>query len=269
MNTLTSELIKVTICELSETRDEFLADWSALEKYIANERPRLLLLPEMPFGKWLAADRIVSETLKMESIEQHKKWINELEKLEADYIVYSTPEYFGNRFLNTAFVYSKLNGHQRLHSKAYFPEEPHFWEESWFDKPDPVVFNSFFLDGFSIGVLLCTELWFTEHGRKYGEQGIDLLLCPRATGEGSIEQWLNCGRTLAIISGSYCLSSNRSGKGDKGFQWGGAGWIAAPMNGALLATSSKDNKFVSVTIDLHKSRLAKKEYPLYVKSSEF
>lgn len=261
--------IKVTICELSEDRHEFLTDWSALQKHIAGERPRLLLLPEMPFDRWLAADRNISKELKMESIERHRDWMNELEKLEADYIVYSTPEYIGDKFLNTAYVYSKRDGHQRLHSKAYFPEEPHFWEESCFDRPDPVVFDTFLLDGFCIGVLLCTELWFTNNAKKYGEQGIDLLLCPRATGKESVEQWLNCGRTSAIISGSYCLSSNRSGNGAEGFQWGGTGWIAAPINGSLLATSSKNNKFVSITVDLEKSRLAKKEYPLYVKSNGF
>ncbi|MFP3663270.1 carbon-nitrogen hydrolase family protein, partial [Burkholderia sp. SIMBA_043] len=65
------------------------------------------------------------------------------------------------------------------------------------------------------------------------------------------------------------LSSNRSGNGAEGFQWGGTGWIAAPINGSLLATSSKNNKFVSITVDLEKSRLAKKEYPLYVKSNGF
>ena len=70
-----------------------------------------------------------------------------------------------------------------------------------------------------------------------------------------------------MISGAYCLSSNKSGKGDHDFQWGGAGWVAAPMNGDLLGFTASDEKFVTREIDISKSRMAKNEYPLYVRES--
>jgi N-carbamoylputrescine amidase len=95
--------------------------------------------------------------------------------------------------------------------------------------------------------------------------GSIFFYAPEATGVDSRDQWIRCGQTLSIISGAYCLSSNKSGIGDYHFQWGGNGWIAEPMNGNLQGITSTDEKFITKEIDINKSRNAKNEYPLYVK----
>lgn len=259
--------MKVTICELSDERKQFKKDWLELKNYLKDSDTELLLLPEMPFNKWLAGNEQVAENLKTESIAEHAAWIPEIESLAVRYVVYSAPEFLDGRYLNTAFIYDGNNGkHHKIHTKALFPEEPHFWEQSWFDREEKVTFEVLELENLKIGVLLCTELWFTQHARSYGEQGMDILLCPRATGKSSVEQWVNCGRTSAVISGAYCLSSNRSGSGENDFKWGGTGWIAEPTTGMLIGTTSKQTKFLTAEIDLQKSKAAKSEYPLYVNS---
>jgi N-carbamoylputrescine amidase len=116
-------------------------------------------------------------------------------------------------------------------------------------------------------VLLCTELWFTDKARIYGKQNVDILLCPRATGKSTVERWLTCGSAAAIISGAYCLSSNRSGYGENNFEWGGTGWIAEPITGKIIDTTSTEKKFSTQIIDLKKSALAKNEYPLNVNNN--
>jgi predicted amidohydrolase len=113
-------------------------------------------------------------------------------------------------------------------------------------------------------VLLCTELWFTQWARHYGQEGIDLLLCPRATSQTSVQQWIDCGKVSAIVSGAYCLSSNRSGLGEGGFLWGGAGWVTQPGTGNVLTLTSSDCRFSTIEIDLETSRDAKVNYPLNV-----
>ena len=120
------------------------------------------------------------------------------------------------------------------------------------------------LDGFKIGVLLCTEMWFTEYARAYAKQKIDLLLCPRATGISTTPKWIRCGQTLAVISGAYCLSSNKAGYGDDGFLWGGTGWISEPEEGVLMGTTIH-NGFLTLEIDLETAREAKNGYPIYIK----
>jgi len=257
--------MKVTVCELSDNEHDFVSDWDALKSHVDQNKPNLLLLPEMPFCKWIAAASKVDDAIKRESIAKHEHWMSELESLDVKYIVYSKPVIDGDKFYNTAFVYEQGKGHRKIHTKSFFPEEPHFWEQTWFDAEEPKSFEVLDLGEVKIGVLLCTEMWFTQYARAYGKQGADLLLCPRATGAGSVEQWIRCGQTLSVISGAYCLSSNRSGKGDADFQWGGNGWIAEPMTGNLTGTTNAAGKFFTAEIDLQQSKAAKADYPLYVK----
>jgi len=256
--------MKVTVCELSDNEDNFVKDWNALKTHLDENKPDLLLLPEMPFCKWIASEAKVNEAVKQESVAKHERWMSELEKLNTKFVVYSKPVIDGDKFYNTAFVFQPGTSHRKIHTKSFFPEEAHFWEQTWFDAEEPKTFEVLRIGGIKTGVLLCTEMWFTQYARVYGKQGADLLLCPRATGAGSVEQWIRCGQTLSVISGAYCLSSNRSGFSD-GFQWGGNGWIAEPMTGNLLGKTNIGEKFVTIEIDPDKSRTAKTDYPLYVK----
>lgn len=257
--------MKLTVCELSDNEQEFVNNWEQLKTHLSAHKPDLLLLPELSFCHWIASEKNVDEAVKIQSVEKHEQWLTRLDELNAKYVVYSRPVIAGEKFFNTAFVYQKGVGHIELHTKCYFPEEPHFWEETWYDAEEGKPFTSLQLDGFKIGALLCTEMWFTQYARLYGKQGVDILVCPRATGAGSVAQWTRCGQTLAIISGAYCLSSNKSGPGTDGFQWGGNGFIAQPMDGELLGVTDIDHKFVTLEIDLEKSKEAKLDYPLYVK----
>jgi predicted amidohydrolase len=257
--------MRVTVCELCDDEVSFIQDWARLREHLKQYKPELLLLPEMPFCKWIASDKTLNEAAKLRSVQKHEKWLAEIERLPIKYTVYSKPVIEGDKYYNSAFVYEKGVGHHKIHTKAFFPEEPLFWEETWYDPEDVKTFEPLQLSGIKIGVLLCTEMWFTEYARQYGRQGIDLLLCPRATGITSVNQWIRCGQTLAIISGAYCLSSNRSGLGDEDFQWGGNGWITKPINGNLLAVTSDSEKFITRDVDISRSRQAKNEYPLTVK----
>jgi N-carbamoylputrescine amidase len=256
--------MKLTVCELGDNEQEFVNDWERLKAHLNVHQPDLLLLPELPFCQWIASEKNVDEAVKIQSVEKHEQWLTRLGELNAKYVVYSRPVIAGEKFFNTAFVYHKGVRHIELHTKCYFPEEPHFWEETWYDAEEGKPFTSLQLDGFKIGALLCTEMWFTQYARHYGKQGVDILVCPRATGAGSVAQWTRCGQTLAIISGAYCLSSNKSGPGADAFQWGGNGFIAQPMDGELSGATGIDHKFVTREIDLGRSKEAKRDYPLYV-----
>jgi N-carbamoylputrescine amidase len=257
--------MKLTVCELSDNEQEFVNDREQLKAHLDAHQPELLLLPELPFCQWIASEKNINDGAKIQSIALHEQWLGRLDELNAKYIVYTRPVIAGDKFFNTAFVYQKGAGHTKLHTKTYFPEEPHFWEETWYDAEEGKPFEALQLDGFKIGAMLCTEMWFTQYARQYGEQDVDILVCPRATGKGSVPQWVRCGQTLAIISGAYCLSSNKSGAGTNGFQWGGNGFIAQPMDGELLGVTTADGKFVTREIDLGRSKGAKVDYPLYVK----
>ena len=96
-------------------------------------------------------------------------------------------------------------------------------------------------------------------------QGIDLLVCPRATPQSSAGKWLAGGRTAAVISGAFCLSSNFSGPNIEGSEFGGTGWIIEPEEGEVLGVTSQSQPFVTTEINLEVAKKAKHTYPRYVK----
>jgi N-carbamoylputrescine amidase len=72
------------------------------------------------------------------------------------------------------------------------------------------------------------------------------------------------GRAAAVMSGAFCLSSNRGGVDARGHAWGGHGWIIEPDQGTVLGTSSTERPFLTLEIDLSAAKLAKRRYPRYV-----
>jgi len=256
--------MKVTVCELSNDLHQFEKDWAQLVAHCKLNKSEFVLLPEMPFYAWIANQPSIDAAKKIKAVEAHEKWLQRIEELGDAIVAYSKPLIKADKFYNTAYVWSKKTGHQKVHTKYFFPEEAGFYEATWFDK-EPKHFELIEINGLKIGFLLCTEIWFTQNTRKYGLDGIDFLLCPRATGKSSIAQWIRCGQTSSVIGGCYCLSSNRSGIGANDFNWGGTGWICQPMDGSLLGVTSNDEPFLTLDIDVEKSKLAKKEYPIYVK----
>jgi len=113
--------------------------------------------------------------------------------------------------------------------------------------------------------LICTEIWFSEHARAYGRAGIHLLLTPRATPLSSAEKWVAGGRTAAIISGTFCLSSCFGGIDCNGMQRAGKGWIIDPEEGEVLALTSPSQPYITLDIDLSIAERAKLTYPRYVR----
>lgn len=255
--------MKVTVCELRNDSEKFKEDWDQLVTHCQVNKSELVLLSEMPFHPWIANRASVDDSLKDAAVQAHEEWLQRIDELGNVIVAYSKPWIQGDKFFNTAYIWTKETGHLKAHTKYFFPEEEVFYEDTWFDR-EAKHFELLEVRGLKLGFLLCTELWFTEYARKYGLEGIDLLLCPRATGASSVAQWTRAGQTLSVISGGYCLSSNRAGLGEGDFKWGGAGWITQPMDGALLGTTSAESPFLTIELDLARAKLAKQEYPLYV-----
>ena len=151
-----------------------------------------------------------------------------------------------------------------LHEKYYLPDEPGYWEATWYERGSKQ-FDVARSLGARIGVQICTEMWFFEWARHYAKSRVDMLCIPRATPNGSTEKWLAGGQTAAVCSGAYCLSSNLWAPQVLGsdVDLGGLGWVIDP-EGNVLATTSEAKPFVTVEIDLSISKEAKATYPRYV-----
>ena len=244
-----------TVCEL---RAERLAeDWPALAEHVRAHGSDLVLLPEMGLSPWFARRRAFDAAAWRAAVEAHERHLAErLGELAPAAVLGSAPVERDGRRQNEAFV-AGSDGPRAAHRKYHLPDEEDFWEASWYERGDGA-FALAEAGEARVGFLICTELWFSQHARAYGEGGAHIVAVPRCTPVETLGKWLAGGRAAAVISGAYVLSSNH---GDERF--GGQGWVIDP-DGEVLALTTPEEPFASVEIDLDRAEGAKRSYPRYV-----
>jgi N-carbamoylputrescine amidase len=255
--------MKTTVCELKNGADTIEEEWRKLVDHIGAEASDLVVLPEMPFAPWVAHSRGVDTEVWNAAVEMHDRWISRFSALSPATVAGSRPVIRNGRRLNEAFLWDGKKGYRAVHHKYYLPDDEGWWEASWYERGEKE-FTAVQTPWARIGFLLCTELWFNEHARGYGRQGAELLICPRANGSFSTDKWIAGGRTAAVVSGAWCLSSNFSPTEDDGMKWGGSGWVIEPEDGRVLGVTSQERPFLTLDIDLGAAHAAKKTYPRYV-----
>lgn len=253
--------MNLTACELPHDPEPLAEAWADLTDHCRSNRSDVVLLPEMPFTVWLAATKEVDAVRWDESVAVHDAWLERLGELETAVVLGSRPVVIDGRRLNEAFVW-EAGAYRASHHKYYLPDEDGFWEATWYERGTGS-FPALDTGAGTVGLLVCTEVWFTEHARAFGKDGVGILANPRTTEFASRDKWLAGGRAAAVMSGTFCMSSNRSGVDAAGMRWGGLGWIVDP-DGAVLATTSEDEPFATVTVDALDADRAKTTYPRYV-----
>jgi N-carbamoylputrescine amidase len=170
----------------------------------------------------------------------------------------------GRRY-NAGFVQAPDGKCQLVHRKRYLPDEPGFWEASWYDRGEGE-FGVAQVGPARVGFMVCTDLWFFEHARALGRAGAQVIANPRATERSTVDKWLAGGRAAAVVAGAFCLSSNHvGGPGGAVTPMGGQGWVITP-DGDVLALTSPDVPWVTIAIDLAEAERARTTYPRYVVS---
>ena len=254
--------MRVTVCQMRDERDGFETDWAELCAHIRRERSELVLLPEMPFARWFAIRRPFDAGVWRDALRSHEQWEQRIGELVAPLVIATRPAERDGKRLNEAFAVTQGRS-SGIHDKRFLPDEVGYWEASWYQAGDGV-FDPVELGGAMVGVQICTEMWTMEVARQYGLTGVSVIVVPRATPATSRERWLVGGRAAAIVSGAFCLSSNRSGISTAGDEFGGLGWIVDP-DGDVIATTSDANPFITRDIDLTSAAAAKTTYPRYVR----
>ena len=254
--------MKATITQVDARRLD--SEWEALREHVAAEGSAFALLPEMGFSPWFCAAPARDESVWREAVAAHASWLERLPELGAPIVVGTAPRSLGRKRYNAAWLWTAREGIRWVHRKTYLPNDEGYWEANWYDRA-PIHFQPVGLDGLSIGLVICTEIWFLQHARAYGQSGVHLLLNPRSTPMPVNDKWLAGGRTAAVVSGAFCLSSNHAGRVNA-LELGGAGWICDP-DGVVLATTSAETPFITLDLDLAQAERAKATYPRYVDDS--
>jgi N-carbamoylputrescine amidase len=247
---------------LNDSGEAFLTDWDKLVAHVREEQSELVLLPEMAFYPWMFWRKRFDAGVWKEAVEAHKKGLTRLKELTPACVLGTRPAESWRRRVNQGFFWSSKTGYIQAHTKYYLPDEEGYWEASWYSRGNGE-FKAFQTAGIKIGFLICTDIWFFERSRQYGKQGAHLIVCPRATPRSTADKWIVAGRAAAVVSGAYCLSSNRTAPEGHKADLGGAGWVLGP-NGGVIGVTSQEKPFLTFDLDLNKAEEAKNTYPRYV-----
>ncbi len=254
--------MKATITQLDATR--LPSEWEALRKHVAGAGSDFLLLPEMCFAPWFCTAPERDDAVWNAAVSAHESWLERLPELDTSMVFGTAPRNEDGKRYNVAYAWTAERGIRWLHRKTYLPNDEGYWEANWYDRA-AIDFQPFALNDLSIGLMICTEIWFMQHARDYGRSGVHLLLNPRSTPAHTNDKWLAGGRAAAVVAGAFCLSANHAGRVGN-LELGGAGWICDP-DGVVLATTSAEDPFVTLDLDLARAELAKRTYPRYVDDS--
>jgi N-carbamoylputrescine amidase len=196
-------------------------------------------------------------------VTRSEAWGQRLSELGAVYVVGTRPVSLDGRRYNQGYIWSQAGGLTPLRRKFFLPDEPGGREALWFDRGDPA-FPAYHAGALTFGLNICTELWALETYGTYAEEGVQVILSPRATAATTAAKWRSVGVVAAVRSGAFSLSSNRVDPTGAG---GGGGWIISPQ-GQILATTSPGSPFVTIDIDLDHSATARLGYPCSVFTGE-
>ncbi len=254
--------MKVAICQSFPDTVVGYESWQQLVSDVRAAKADLLLLNEMPFGKWVSAlpekDRDMLFTLHR----QHDEGMSRLSDFDTAAILGTRATFEGEKSVNEAFAWTSDGAIQRVHTKQFFPNEPGYYEARWFERGD-LRFETAEVRELTVGFLICTDVMFNEWARHYRREGVHLIAVPRATPPGSEQRWQSMLSAAAIVSGCYVASSNRGGIAADGQEFAGRGWIFGPT-GELLAETASNTPVATVDLDLALVRRAQAEYPCYV-----
>lgn len=237
------------------------AEWNNIKLQVNAANADILVTNEMPFGSWRPVEKKFNLDVAQTWVDEHDIAMEKLSQLDVAAIISSKPRLVKGKLVNEAFLL-KNGDYQFIHQKHFFPAEDGWHEASWF-RTDQKGFELIKVGKLKIGVLLCTELMFTEKARYYGRKGAHLIVSPRASGK-TTDNWEAACAMASVTSGAYVLSSNRVGQlKDHLPEFGGIGIAYAP-GGKRIGNTNKDNPIKVIDIDIEIAKKAQIEYPCYL-----
>jgi 5-aminopentanamidase len=196
----------------------------------------LAVLPELPLNDWCAVRR-TPEAADAEPPEGRRQTLQAESARAAGIALLGgaiVADSASGRRQNTALLYDASGGEIARYGKIHLPYEAGFWEADHYEPGDelarPVV-----LDGFPLGIQICSDVNRPEPTHLLGAMGALAVLAPRATPPESFERWRVVLRANAVTSALYVVSANRPP--ESGIPVGGPSIAIGPDGEVLLETT--------------------------------
>jgi len=103
--------MRLTVCELPNDPDDFARAWQRLVDHVSERQSDLVLLPEMPFFRWLSQTNEVDPAEWKESVCAHDEWMTRLDELAPATVISSRPVVIDGTFTqSTTFPTNPVSG---------------------------------------------------------------------------------------------------------------------------------------------------------------
>ncbi|MBI4730189.1 MAG: carbon-nitrogen hydrolase family protein [Acidobacteria bacterium] len=253
-----SKPVRVAVIEADPTLEPGTGAWDGLAKRTAESGADLLVLNELPFGPWIATLQEFEQIRWERAVAAHARAVAALGTLGSPAIVGSRPVEVAGIRCNEAFLWTS-GGLVTLNTKQHIPWSPGYWERTWYE-PGPRGFPIVEVAGLRVGVLLCSDVMFTEHARDFGRRGAHLVAVPRAMPPIASHFFRTALTMAAIAGGCFVASSNRAGADELGQKFEGRGCVIDPL-GATLAETTTNEPLMVADIDPQAATDKQRWYP--------
>ncbi len=236
-------------------------DLPRLKEVLVTARAHLAVLPELPFNVWAPATDVPESADAEGSAGWRACMLSSAAAgcgcaILGGVIRRSIPE--GLRY-NTALLVNRHGAIVAVYEKLHLPHEPGFWEASHYKPgrtPPQVIRES----GARLGIQICSDGNRPVGAQLLAAQGVEVILCPRATSSATYHRWRLAYRAMALTASAFVVSVNRPGP-EAGVPIGGPSLVVDPEGIVLLET---EEPISTVTLDLDRARHAKLGYPGYL-----
>jgi 5-aminopentanamidase len=145
------------------------------------------------------------------------------------------------------------------YDKNHLPHEEGFWEAAHY-QPGNGIAKPAWVDGFSLGIQLCSDLNRPELGHALAAAGALAIVGPRATEAATWPRWRLVLQATAMTACVYVLTVTRP-RAENGVPLGGPSFVAGPDGEVLLET---DEPLAMVTLERAAVQRAGQGYPGYL-----
>lgn len=229
--------IRVAVGEMDAVLLPGTESWAGLIADLDRAKPQIFVLNELPFGSWIATGSSFDQAVWRRTVAEHEAGMAALGELGVEVILGTRSVERGGRRCNEGFVWTVGEGVRAVHTKQHIPHSPPSYHETTWYQPDELRFQVVQAGPLRVGLLICTDVMFSEHARRYGREGAQLIAVPRAMPVEVSHMFDVALKMAAISSGCYVASSNRTGLDAAGGIFEGRGCIVDP-GGRTVAQSS-------------------------------
>ncbi len=252
---------KLAVALLSEVFPDAAA-WKRLTPAVADARERgaeLVVLPELPLHPWSpAAAQARPEDAEPPEGPRHRMLAAAARAAGVAVLGGAIVEEHGVRH-NRALLFGRDGVLLSAYDKNHLPNEEGFWEAAHY-QPGSNIAKPVWVDGFALGVQLCSDLNRPELGHALAAAGALAIAGPRATEASTWPRWRLVLQATAMTACAYVLSVTRP-RSEHGVPLGGPSFVAGPDGAVLLET---DEPLAIVTLERSAVLQARQGYPGYL-----